>query len=238
MSETKHTDSKTGTQNNEEKQIQNEAVTYGNEAVPFECKEIGYKSETEVKDPILKETKELVVHSDCKEQASSKYVKDVLVENNLNRQGGKALSETNDETVQDDQLLAKQETKKSQVLKGAGTDSGDSVKCVEGKTGTDSNKQQSFCVVKDSVETSDLAETATEQSSSKNTDNHGGLIKNDDQTSNIAEKDDYGKGPGLRCEVLENSKIHSVIVSEANSPWMFYVQKFTTDLEEMMNDLR
>lgn len=238
MSETKHTDSKTGTQNNEEKQIQNEAVTYGNEAVPFECKEIGYKSETEVKDPILKETKELVVHSDCKEQASSKYVKDVLVENNLNRQGGKALSETNDETVQDDQLLAKQETKKSQVLKGAGTDSGDSVKCVEGKTGTDSNQQQSFCVVKDSVETSDLAETATEQSSSKNTDNLRGLIKNDDQTSNIAETDDYGKGPGLRCEVLENSKIHSVIVSEANSPWMFYVQKFTTDLEEMMNDLR
>lgn len=231
MSETKHTDSKTGTQNNEEKQIQNEAV-------PFECKEIGDKSETEVKDP-MKETKELVVHSDCKEQASSKYVKDVLVENNLNQQGGKELSETNDETVvQDDQLLAKQETKSSQVLKGAGTDSGDSVKCVEDKTGTDSNKQQSFCVVKDSVETSDLAETATEQSSSKNTDNLGGLIKNDDQTSNIAEKDDYGKGPGLRCEVLENSKIHSVIVSEANSPWMFYVQKFTTDLEEMMNDLR
>lgn len=231
MSETKHTDSKTGTQNNEEKQIQNEAV-------PFECKEIGYKSETEVKDP-MKETKELVVHSDCKEQASSKYVKDVLVENNLNQQGGKALSETNDETVvQNDQLLAKQETKSSQVLKGAVTDSDDSVKCVEDKTGTDSNKQQSFCVVKDSVETSDLAETATEQSSSKNTDNLRGLIKNDDQTSNIAEKDDYGKGPGLRCEVLENSKIHSVIVSEANSPWMFYVQKFTTDLEEMMNDLR
>lgn len=225
MSETKHTDSKTGTQNNEEKQIQNETVTYENEAVPFECKEIGYKSETEVKDP-MKETKELVVHSDCKEQASSKYVKDVLVENNLNQQDGKPLSETNDET------------KSSQVLKGAVTDSDDSVKCVEDKTGTYSNKQQSFCVVKDSVETSDLAETATEQSSSKNTDNLGGLIKNDDQTLNIAEKDDYGKGPGLRCEVLENSKIHSVIVSEANSPWMFYVQKFTTDLEEMMNDLR
>lgn len=236
MSETKHTDSKTGTQNNEEKQIQNEAVTYENEAVPFECKEIGDKSETEVKDP-MKETKELVVHSDCKEPASSKYVKDVLVENNLNQQDCKPLSETNDETVvQNDQLLAKQETKSSQVLKGAVTDSGDSVKCVEGKTGTDSNKRQPFCVVKDSVETSDLAETATEQSSSKNTDNLEGLIKNDDQTSNIAEEE--GKGPGLRCEVLENSKIHSVIVSEANSPWMFYVQKFTTDLEEMMNDLR
>lgn len=236
MTETKPTDSKTGTQNNEEKQIQNEADTCESEAVPYEHKERGDKSETEVIDT-TKETKELVVNSECKGHVSSKYVKDVVVENNLNQQDGKALSETNDETVQNDQLLVNQETERSQVRKGAVTDSDDCVKCVEVKTGTDSKEQQPFCVVKDSVETSDLTETATERSSSKNTDNLGGL-KNDDQTSNIAEKDDYGMGPGLHYEVLENSKIHSVIVSEANSPWMFYVQKFTTDLEEMMNDLR
>lgn len=41
--------------------------------------------------------------------------------------------------------------------------------------------------------------------------------------SNIVEIDDYGKGFGLRSEVLENSKIYSVIVSEVNSFWMFYV---------------
>lgn len=237
VSETKPIDSKTGTQNKEVKHIQNEAVTCESEAVPYEHKERGdKKSETEVKDS-KKETKELVVNSECKGQFSSKYVKDVIVENNLNQQGGKASSETNDETVQNDQLLADQETKRSSARKVAVTDSDDCVKCVEVQTGTDSNEQQPFCVIKDSVETSDLTETATEQSSSKNTDDLGGL-KNDDQTSDIAEKDDYGTGPGLRYEVLENSKIHSVIVSEANSPWMFYVQKFTTDLEEMMNDLR
>ncbi|XP_061186866.1 uncharacterized protein LOC133194990 [Saccostrea echinata] len=134
--------------------------------------------------------------------------------------------------LEDNEVILEQFTKMSQAEESQESE------IISPKSDSEKQSTSVKCVSND-----DLSGETQVKSSQNKPDGDGASGEDVCKPSNLSSQDSKAKkdsthGPDLSYEVLENSKIHSVIVSEAMSPWSFYVQKFTSDLDDLMKDLR